>query len=157
MASLADPPMPLSSRWRAARASLAAAALGIAAARTAAGQGPTPAGEPRPAVAGCPAGYERNGAPSAKTAALRQAQGCRRTVVAWAVTSCPDSAFATYRVRGGADACLPTEVAGVGAPPGRGGTRAVHCPLPAYALVHDRTGLRDRCEQAQVQYAPARP
>lgn len=151
--------MLLSSSWRAARASLAAAALGVLFARPAAGQGPTPAGEPRPAAAaaGCPAGYERNGAPGAT---LRQAQGrlaCRRTVIAWAVTSCPDSAFATYRVRAGADACLPTEVAGVGAPPGREGTRGVRCPSPAYALVQDRTGQRDRCEQAQVQYAPARP
>jgi hypothetical protein len=144
--------MLLSSGWRATRASLAAAALVVLAVRSVAGQGPTPAGEVRPANAAavCPAGYERNAAPGA-TPVTR----CRRTVVAWAVTSCRDSAFAAYRVRAGADACLPTEVAGVGAPPGREGTRAVHCPSPAYTLVHDRTGQRDRCEQAQVQYAPA--
>ena len=144
--------MLLSSRWRAARAPIAAAALGALAARSSAGQGPTPAGAPRPAAAVCPAGYERNGAPGATTATR-----CRRTVVAWAVTNCPDSTFATYRVRAGADACLPTEVAGVGAPPGREGTRPVRCPSPGYALVQDRTGQRDRCEQVQVQYAPARP
>jgi len=146
--------MLLSSGCRVARTHLAVAALAVLAARSAAAQGPTPAGEPRPAAAasGCPIGYERNGAPGATTATR-----CRRTVVAWAVTSCPDSAFATYRVRAGADACLPTEVAGVGAPPGRAGTRAVHCPTAAYSLVQDRTGQRDRCEQALVQYAPARP
>lgn len=142
--------LPTSAR-RTARAPLAAVAF-VAALHTAGGQSPAPAGEPRPAASTCPTGYERNDAPDATSASR-----CRRSVVAWAVTSCPDSAFATYRVRPGADACLPTEVAGVGAPPGRVGSRGVRCPSAAYVVVQDRTGARDRCEQVQVQYAPAQP
>lgn len=122
----------------------------LLAAPAARAQSPTPAGTPVPtAVVTCPEGF----APAAP--ARSPAAACRRRVVTWSVTTCADSAFRAYRVLTGADRCGPTEVPGVGAPPGVTATRAVSCPAPGYAVVADRTGLRDRCERTQVEYAPA--
>ncbi|HEX6574432.1 MAG TPA: hypothetical protein VF042_05625 [Gemmatimonadaceae bacterium] len=78
---------------------------------------------------------------------------CRREVVSWVVTTCSDKDFATYDVRRGADACGPTEIPGVGKPPGARGIKPVSCATSGYSLVNDRTGLRDRCERIQTVFA----
>jgi hypothetical protein len=99
----------------------------------------------------CPAGFDAAFDPAEKV--LR----CRREVVRWVVTACPDKAFATYRVKPGADACGPTEIPGVGIPPGAQGSRPVECAAQGYRMMTDRTGQRDRCERAEVQFALPTP
>ena len=89
----------------------------------------------------CPADFESLYDPTTKV--LR----CRRDIVRWVVTSCADKAFATYVARPGADSCNPTEIPGVGAPPGSSGSRPVACASSGYTIVVDRTGARDRCER----------
>lgn len=78
---------------------------------------------------------------------------CRNDVVSWVVTACPDKAFASYLVKPGADACGPTEIPGVGTPPGIKGSKAVGCAAPGYDLMTDRTGDRDRCERTDRIFA----
>src|SRR4029079_10066345 len=78
---------------------------------------------------------------------------CRRDVVSWVVTTCLDKAFATYLVKPGGDACGPTEIPGVGTPPGARGTKAVACAASGYELMVDRTGDRDRCEKTERIFA----
>ena len=73
----------------------------------------------------------------------------------WAVTACADSAFQTYRAVEGPDRCDPTDVPGVGAPPGAARGKAVSCGGSGYVVVADRTGPRDRCERGRFEYAPA--
>ena len=77
---------------------------------------------------------------------------CRRDVVRWVVTTCSDKAFATYVVKTGADGCAPTEIPGVGTPPGAKGSRPVECAAPGYRMMTDRTAQRDRCERTETQY-----
>lgn len=91
----------------------------------------------------CPAGFETLFDAVAKV--LR----CRREVVTWVVTGCPEKGFAAYVAKPGADSCQPTEIPGVGAPPGSTGSRAVACASPGYTVVVDRTGPRDRCERIE--------
>jgi hypothetical protein len=78
---------------------------------------------------------------------------CRREVVSWVVTACVDKAFATYLARQGADACAPTEIPGVGTPPGIRGSKPVTCAASGYELMKDRTGERDRCEKTERIFA----
>ena len=78
---------------------------------------------------------------------------CRRDVVSWVVTACADKEFTTYVVKAGADACGPTEIPGVGKPPGVRGSRAVTCAASGYELLPDRTGERDRCERIERVFA----
>jgi len=84
---------------------------------------------------------------------------CRRNEVRWVVTTCADSAYATYRARPGADACLPTSLPGVGSAPGVHGTRSVVCAGggAGYLVARDRVGDRDRCERAHQTFAPPLP
>jgi hypothetical protein len=95
----------------------------------------------------CPATHET--LYDAATKVLR----CRRDTVSWVVTSCAQKEFSTYRAKPGADSCDPTEIPGVGTPPGVTGSRPVVCAASGYALVHDRTGPRDRCERVERSYA----
>lgn len=84
---------------------------------------------------------------------------CRRDLVSWVVTSCPDKQFASYVAKPGADSCSPTEIPGVGSPPGSRGSRPVDCASSGYTVVADRTGPRDRCERVERLWAfplPAR-
>ena len=74
---------------------------------------------------------------------------CRKEVVSWVVTTCLDKAFGTYLVKSGEDSCGPTEIPGVGTPPGVKGAKAVACAAPGYELMTDRTGDRDRCEKVE--------
>jgi hypothetical protein len=78
---------------------------------------------------------------------------CRREVVSWVVTTCSDKAFATYIVKPGPDSCGPTEIPGVGTPPGMKGTKPVACAASGYLLMSDRTGARDRCEKTERIFA----
>ena len=78
---------------------------------------------------------------------------CRKELVRWVVTTCPDKSFATYTVKAGADACTPTEIPGVGAPPGSKGSKPVECASSGYRMMTDRTAQRDRCERTETQYA----
>ena len=78
---------------------------------------------------------------------------CRREVVAWVVTSCPEKDFAKYVAKAGPDSCGPTEIPGVGTPPGATGSRPVGCAASGYAVVVDRTGPRDRCERVERSFA----
>lgn len=82
---------------------------------------------------------------------------CRREVVAWVVTSCPEKDFAKYVAKAGPDSCGPTEIPGVGTPPGATGSRPVGCAAPGYAVVVDRTGPRDRCERVERSFVFPRP
>jgi hypothetical protein len=84
---------------------------------------------------------------------------CRRYEVRWVVTTCADSAYATYRAQPGADACLPTSLPGVGSAPGIRGTRTVVCAggVTGYPVVRDRVGDRDRCERAHQTFAAPLP
>jgi hypothetical protein len=82
---------------------------------------------------------------------------CRREIVAWVVTSCPDKDFATYAAKLGPDSCGPTEIPGVGTPPGATTSRPVICASPGYAIVQDRTGQRDRCERVDQVFVYPRP
>ena len=78
---------------------------------------------------------------------------CRKEIVRWVVTTCPDKSFATYAVKAGADACTPTEIPGVGAPPGSKGSKPVECATSGYKMMTDRTAQRDRCKRTETQYA----
>jgi hypothetical protein len=82
---------------------------------------------------------------------------CRREVVTWVVTGCPDKDFATYSAKPGADSCGRTEIPGVGAPPGSTASKPVTCAAPGYTVVVDRTGPRDRCERTERSFALPRP
>ena len=99
----------------------------------------------------CPIGFDAVFDPVSKV--LR----CRKESVRWVVTSCKDKEFASYLTKPGADACAPTEIPGVGTPPGAKGTRAVDCAAPGYELIVDRTGLRDRCERTDRVFALPQP
>lgn len=84
---------------------------------------------------------------------------CRRDVVSWVVTICLEKQFGSYVAKPGADTCFPTEIPGVGSPPGSRGTRSVACATSGYTVVADRTGPRDRCERVERLWAfpvPAR-
>ena len=78
---------------------------------------------------------------------------CRREIVRWVVTGCADKSFGTYVVKEGPDACAPTEIPGVGTPPGARGSRPVACAANGYQMMTDRTGQRDRCERTDTQFA----
>jgi hypothetical protein len=78
---------------------------------------------------------------------------CRRDVVSWVVTTCGDKAFATYMVKPGVDACAPTQIPGVGTPPGMKGSKPVACAALGYEVMSDRTGERDRCEKTERIFA----
>ena len=78
---------------------------------------------------------------------------CRRDVVSWVVTTCAEKTFASYLVKTGADACGPTQIPGVGTPPGMRGVRPVTCAAAGYELMNDRTGERDRCEKTERIFA----
>jgi hypothetical protein len=95
----------------------------------------------------CPSGFEALFDAAAKI--LR----CRREVVTWVVTSCHEKGFGAYAAKRGADSCGPTEIPGVGVPPGSTGSRAVACASPGYVVVVDRTGPRDRCEHVEHLFA----
>ena len=99
----------------------------------------------------CPADFETVFDPATKV--LK----CRREVVAWVVTSCLEKDFAKYVAKTGADSCAPTEIPGVGTPPGASGSRPVGCAAPGYTVVVDRTGPRDRCERVERSFALPRP
>src|SRR5688500_12203345 len=57
---------------------------------------------------------------------------CRRDVVTWVVTRCAEKEFSTYKATSGADSCGPTEIPGVGTPPGASGARPVACAAAGY-------------------------
>jgi hypothetical protein len=78
---------------------------------------------------------------------------CRKDVVSWVVTGCSDKAFNNYLVKPGPDSCGPTQIAGVGTPPGVRGAKAVSCAAEGYELMTDRTGERDRCERIERIFA----
>jgi len=99
----------------------------------------------------CPTDFETVFDPTTKV------MRCRRDVVSWVVTNCPDKDFATYSVKTGPDICMRTEIPGVGTPPGSNGSKPVACAAPGYAVVVDRTGLRDRCERLERSFAFPRP
>ena len=99
----------------------------------------------------CPSDFETLF--DAATGVLR----CRRDVVSWVVTSCVEREFATYLARPGSDLCGPTEIPGVGTPPGASRSRPVSCVSSGYAVVPDRTGPRDRCERVERVFAYPRP
>ena len=99
----------------------------------------------------CPADFEAVFEPASKV--LR----CRRDVVAWVVTSCPEKDFATYSAKPGPDSCGRTEIPGVGTPPGSTSTKPVACAARGYSVVVDRTGPRDRCERTERSFALPRP
>jgi hypothetical protein len=109
-------------------------------------QAPAPARSPAQGVR-CPGDFTAIWDGTAKV--LR----CRREVVSWVVTACVDKAFATYLARQGADACAPTEIPGVGTPPGIRGSKPVTCAASGYELMKDRTGERDRCEKTERIFA----
>lgn len=120
-------------------------------------QGPVQAAQQSPADGAaakgvhCPADFETVFDPASKV--LR----CRREVVAWVVTGCPEKDFATYAAKPGPDSCGRTEIPGVGAPPGAATSKPVACAAPGYAVVVDRTGPRDRCERTERSFALPRP
>ena len=116
-------------------------------------QSATPSSAEGPAAKGvqCPAEYQAMF--DATTKVLR----CRREAVAWVVTQCPEKDFATYSAKPGADSCGPTEIPGVGTPPGSTGSKPVGCAAPGYVVVVDRTGPRDRCERTERSFALPRP
>ena len=109
-------------------------------------QAPQPTQSPAKGVR-CPAEFTAMWDGTAKV--LR----CRREVVSWVVTACADKAFSTYLVKPGADACAPTEIPGVGTPPGVKGSKPVTCAASGYGLMNDRTGERDRCEKTERIFA----
>ena len=82
---------------------------------------------------------------------------CRREVVAWVVTGCPEKDFAAYSVKPGPDSCGRTEIPGVGTPPSATVSKPVACAAPGYTVVVDRTGPRDRCERTERSFALPRP
>jgi hypothetical protein len=105
-------------------------------------QAPQPATAPAKGVK-CPSEFTALWDPAAKV--LR----CKKEIVSWVVTTCHDKSFASYVVKPGSDSCGPTEVPGVGTPPGAKGTKPVSCAAPGYELITDRTGDRDRCEKVE--------
>jgi hypothetical protein len=119
------------------------------------GQGPAqgPATESATAAKGvhCPREFETVFDPATKVLT------CRREVVSWVVTSCPEKDFAKYVAKVGPDSCGPTEIPGVGTPPGATRSRPVGCAAPGYSVVVDRTGPRDRCERVERSFALPRP
>ncbi len=100
---------------------------------------------------GCPAGFRAIWNDSARI--LR----CRRDVVSWVVTTCTDKAFANYVVKRDADSCVPTEIPGVGTPPGVRDSISVSCAASCYELMTDCTGERDRCERIEQTFAMPLP
>ena len=116
-----------------------------------AAQGPPPAQDSASKGVRCPAGFEAIFDQASKI--LR----CRKDNVRWVVTSCNDKEFASYVSRPGADMCAPTEIPGVGAPPGTKGSRGVDCAAPGFELIIDRTGSRDRCERTDRVFALPQP
>jgi len=115
-------------------------------------QAPKPAPSPAQGVR-CPAEF------TAVWDTASKVLKCRREVVSWVVTACPEKEFGTYVVKHGADACEPTEIPGVGKPPGSRGSKTVSCAAAGYRLLTDRTGDRDRCEKTETLFAiplPAR-
>jgi hypothetical protein len=131
-------------RWTAvsmAIAIFASIALGLSAAQG--GQGAQGASK----GVRCPEGFETMFDAGEKV--LR----CKREIVRWVVTGCADKSFGTYVVKAGADACAPTEIPGVGTPPGARGSRPVACAATGYQMMTDRTGQRDRCERTETQFA----
>ena len=134
------------------RAALLALALG--AAGPAAAQGPGVRQDSTAAASGrCPERFSPVRDTTSNT--LR----CRRDEVRWVVTTCADSAYATYRARPGPDVCLPTSLPGVGSAPGIRGTRSVVCAggVTGFPIVRDRIGDRDRCERAHQKFAAPLP
>ena len=109
-------------------------------------QAPQPARSPAKGVQ-CPAEFTPMWDAGSKV--LR----CRRDVVSWVVTACLEKAFGTYLVKVGADACGPTQIPGVGTPPGMKGFKPVACAAIGYELMNDRTGERDRCEKTEKIFA----
>ena len=109
-------------------------------------QSPQPVQSPAKGVR-CPADFNAMWDATAKV--LR----CRREVVSWVVTACADKTFSTYLVKPGADACGPTEIPGVGTPPGVRGSKPVSCAAAGFQLMNDRTGERDRCEKTERIFA----
>jgi hypothetical protein len=77
---------------------------------------------------------------------------CRRVTTSWVVTACEERSFASYIVRSGRDVCGPTQLPGIGAPPGIPTHRSIACAAPGYDIVVDRTGQRDRCERESEQW-----
>lgn len=122
-----------------------------AAAAVTAAQAPGPSGQPPANGVRCPAGFETIYDASAKV------MRCRKDFVSWVVTGCTDKSFASYVVKDGRDACAPTEIPGVGTPPGARGTRSVACVAAGYELMTDRTGQRDRCERTERAFALPQP
>jgi hypothetical protein len=116
-------------------------------------QSQTPNGESTAAAKGVKCPEEYQSIYDASTAVLR----CQREVVSWVVTRCLDKDFSTYKASPGADSCGPTEIPGVGAPPGSSGSRPASCSAPGYAMVLDRTGPRDRCERIERLFALPKP
>jgi hypothetical protein len=110
-------------------------------------QAPQPAGRSPAKGVRCPPEFQSIYDPGAKV--LR----CRKELVSWVVTGCSDKAFASYLVKSGSDACGPTEIPGVGTPPGARGSKPVSCAAPGYELMTDRTGERDRCERTERIFA----
>jgi hypothetical protein len=99
----------------------------------------------------CPDGF------AAEYDAAQKILRCRKDIVRWVVTGCPDKAFASYVVKEGADACAPTEIPGVGTPPGVRGTKPVACAAQGFQMMTDRTGQRDRCEKTETVFALPSP
>jgi len=131
-------------------------ALGSSGPGVLSGQGPTQGASQTESATGsrgvhCPPDFETLFDPATKV--LR----CRREVVAWVVTSCLEKDFAKYVAKPGADNCGPTEIPGVGTPPGATGSRPVACAAAGYTVVVDRTGPRDRCERVDRSFALPRP
>ena len=146
--------MPVLSSPRRAVLLLALALLpAVARAQTPTPAPATAAGENAAAARGvhCPTDFETLF--DAATRVLR----CRRDIVSWVVTSCVEREFATYLARPGSDVCGPTEIPGVGTPPGASRSRPVSCVSSGYAVVPDRTGPRDRCERVERVFAYPRP
>ena len=110
-------------------------------------QSPQPATKTASVGVRCPSSFRAIWDDNAKV--LR----CRKDVVSWVVTGCQEKAFASYLVRPGSDICGPTEIAGVGTPPGARGSSGVVCAAPGYDLLTDRTGERDRCERIERIFA----
>lgn len=129
--------------------------LGLTVAPVAASGQAAPAGAQSESAAArgvrCPAEYEALFDASSKV--LR----CRRDLVSWVVTSCGERSFSTYVAKSGPDSCAPTEIPGVGSPPGATGSRPVVCVSAGYSVVIDRTGPRDRCERVERLFAFPRP
>lgn len=122
------------SRWTMSSSLLSIALLTMAQA---------PSSTPESRGVRCPDSYQ------AVFDAAEKSLRCRKDIVRWVVTGCANTAFASYIVKSGPDSCGPTEIPGVGTPPGVKGSRPVTCAAPGYELMVDRTGQRDRCERTE--------